>query len=57
MMELQQEMTFDSKFANLVRIFDRVRQRGLSLSASKSAFFMSTAIFAGANVGPNGVSP
>ncbi len=48
---------FEQKIAKLTRIFLRVRERKLSLSASKSAFFMTTAIFAGANVGPRGVSP
>lgn len=48
---------FEQKFDKLSRILTRVRDRKLSLSASKSAFFMTTAIFAGANVGPAGVSP
>lgn len=48
---------FEIKMANLRRILQRVRERGLSLSAAKSAFFMETIVFAGANVGPAGVSP
>jgi hypothetical protein len=31
--------------------------RGLSLSASKSEFFMTEIVFAGATVGPKGVQP
>jgi len=38
-------------------IFTRAREHGLSLSPSKSKFFMMTAKFAGATIGPNGVQP
>ena len=49
--------TFPEMMDKLRRIFTRVRERGLSLSPSKSKFFMTTAEFAGATVGPNGVQP
>jgi transposase InsO family protein len=48
---------FSEMMDKLRRIFTRVRERGLSLSPSKSKFFMTTAEFAGATVGPNGVQP
>jgi hypothetical protein len=41
----------------LRRIFTRMRERKLSLSAAKSQFFMTEAIFAGGWVGPDGVLP
>ena len=43
--------------SKLHQIFTRVCERGLSLSTSKSKFFMMTAVFAGATVGPKGVQP
>ena len=49
--------TFDSMTAKLRHIFTRVRERKLSLSAAKSQFFMTEAIFAGGRVGPSGVLP
>ena len=49
--------TFPEMMSKLRQIFTRVRERGLSLSASKSKFFMTTAVFAGATVGPKGVQP
>ena len=49
--------TFSEMMDKLRRIFTRIRERGLSLSASKSKLFMTTAVFAGATVGPNGVQP
>lgn len=48
---------FEDMMDKLRILFDRVRERKLSLSASKSRFFMTTAVFAGAVVGPNGVQP
>ena len=48
---------FDSMMEKLRRILERVRDRGLSLSPSKSKFFMTSAPFAGAIVGPQGVTP
>ena len=49
--------TFDKMMGKLKRIFTRIREWGLSLSASKSEFFMTEMVFAGATVGPNGVQP
>lgn len=48
---------FLTMMSNLRAIFMRVRERGLSLSASKTALFQSEAVFAGATVGPKGVTP
>ncbi|TFY74871.1 hypothetical protein EWM64_g9142, partial [Hericium alpestre] len=48
---------FDGMMGKLRRIFTRVRERNLSLSASKSSFFMTEAVFTGARVGPQGVLP
>ena len=48
---------FDATMGNLRILFTRVRSTGLSLSASKSSFFMTEAVFAGARVGPQGVRP
>src|ERR1700676_5414526 len=39
------------------QFFIRVRESGLSLSAKKSAFFMTEIIFTGSLIGPNGVKP
>ncbi|KIM37849.1 hypothetical protein M413DRAFT_51875, partial [Hebeloma cylindrosporum] len=49
--------TFDEMMDKLTRIFTRVRERDLSLSASKSEFFMTEMVFAGATVGPKGIQP
>ena len=49
--------TFSEMMDKLRRIFTRIREWGLSLSASKSKLFMTKAEFAGATVGPNGVQP
>jgi len=49
--------TFEEMMAKLTCIFTRIRERGLSLSASKSEFFMTEMVFAGATVGPKGVQP
>jgi transposase InsO family protein len=48
---------FKEMIGKLTRIFQRIRERDLSLSAAKSKFFMTEAVFAGARVGPNGVQP
>lgn len=48
---------FEALLGKLRRIFTRVRERGLSLSPSKSAFFVTDTIFAGASVGQKGVLP
>jgi len=47
--------TFEEMMSKLVMIFTRIREWRLSLSASKSELFMTTAVFAGATVGPKGV--
>ena len=49
--------SFDDMVAKLRRILTRVRERKLSLSAAKSQFFMTEAVFAGGRVGPKGVLP
>src|SRR5271168_1461247 len=41
----------------LTQIFSRIRETGLSLSASKCEFFMSQIVFAGASIGQKGVQP
>jgi hypothetical protein len=49
--------SFDDMVTRLRRIFTRVRERKLSLSAAKSQFFMTEAVFVGGRVGPEGVLP
>jgi hypothetical protein len=49
--------SFDDMVTRLRRIFTRVWERKLSLSAAKSQFFMTKAVFAGSRVGPEGVLP
>src|SRR5882724_4370111 len=49
--------SFDDMAARLRCIFTRVRERKLSLSAAKSQFFMTEAVFVGGRVGPKGVLP
>ena len=49
--------TFEEMLEKLTRIFTLIRKHNLSLSASKSEFFMTTMVFAGASVGPKGVQP
>ena len=48
---------FLEMMSKLRHIFTRVRERRLSLSASKSRLFMTMAVFAGATIGPKGVQP
>jgi hypothetical protein len=48
---------FDEMMCKLIRLLDCVREKKLSLSATKSEFFVTTGVFAGASVGPDGVSP
>jgi hypothetical protein len=48
---------FKEGISNLRVILERVRQEKLSLAPSKLKLFMTEAMFAGATVGPNGVSP
>jgi RNase H-like domain found in reverse transcriptase len=49
--------TFEEMMNKLTQIFTRIRETGLSLSASKCEFFMTEIVFAGATVGPKGVKP
>jgi hypothetical protein len=49
--------TFEEMIEKLTRIFTLIRKHNLSLSASKCEFFMTTMVFAGATIGPNGVQP
>ncbi|KIJ66666.1 hypothetical protein HYDPIDRAFT_85242, partial [Hydnomerulius pinastri MD-312] len=49
--------TFEEMIAKLTRIFHRCREHRLSISPTKSRFFMTETVFAGATVGPNGVKP
>jgi len=49
--------TFGEMMKKLIQIFTRIRETGLSLSASKCEFFMSQIVFAGASVGQKGVQP
>jgi transposase InsO family protein len=48
---------FEEMMEKLTKIFTRIRERNLSLSASKCEFFMTNMVFAGASVGPKGVQP
>jgi hypothetical protein len=48
---------FTATLANILRLLTRVRAKGLPLSAAKSSFFMTEAVFAGARVGPTGIKP
>ncbi|PSR72495.1 hypothetical protein PHLCEN_2v11634 [Hermanssonia centrifuga] len=47
---------FQTKISNIRRILSRVRERHLFLSAAKLQLFMTTLVFGGASVGPNGVT-
>lgn len=49
--------TFQEMMEKLTRIFQRCRERKLSLSPSKCRLFMTETTFAGATVGPQGVQP
>ena len=49
--------TFEEMMDKLKRIFTRIRESELSLSASKCELFMTEIVFAGASVGPKGVQP
>jgi hypothetical protein len=49
--------TFEQGLANLQLILKRVHHEKLSLALSKLMLFMTEAMFAGAVIGPNGVSP
>ena len=48
---------FDTMLANTRQLLQRVREKGLSLSAAKCKFFMTEATFAGGRVGPDGIKP
>jgi hypothetical protein len=48
---------FTEMLGNTRKLLTRVREKGLSLSATKSSFFVTEAVFAGAQVGPNGIRP
>ena len=49
--------SFKEMMYKLTRIFTRVHEKNLSLSASNCELFMMEIIFAGASVGPKGVQP
>lgn len=51
------EDQFDTFLTNTQHLLQRVQETGLSLSATKSQFFMTEATFAGAHVGPDGIKP
>ena len=48
---------FDTMLASTRRLLQRISETGLSLSATKSKFFMTEATFAGGRVGPDGIKP
>ena len=49
--------SFEEGITKLRALLDRVRREKMSLSPSKLKLFMTEAVFAGAQVGPQGVSP
>ena len=49
--------SFEEGLRKLRTLLDRVRREKMSLSPSKLKLFMTEAVFAGAQVGPQGVSP
>lgn len=49
--------SFDEMMNKITRIFTRIREKNLSLSASKCKLFMTEIISAGTSVGPKGVQP
>lgn len=46
---------FDKHITDLHRLLDQVRERKLSLSASKTEFFMTEAVFVGATIRPDSI--
>jgi hypothetical protein len=48
---------FQTMLDDTRKLLLRIREKGLSLSASKSSFFVTEAVFAGARVGPAGIRP
>ena len=49
--------SFEEGMEKLKTLLERVRQEKMSLSPSKLQLFMTEAVFAGALVGPKGVTP
>jgi hypothetical protein len=48
---------FEIMLANTERLLQRISEKGLSLSATKTKFFVTEASFAGGRVGPDGIKP
>jgi hypothetical protein len=48
---------FETTLENIRKLLQRISETGLSLSATKSKFFMTEATFAGGRVGPEGIKP
>jgi hypothetical protein len=48
---------FETMLANTKQLLQRISEKGLSLSAAKSRFFVTEATFAGGRVGPDGIKP
>ena len=48
---------FETMLGDTRRLLQRISDTGLSLSASKSKFFITEATFAGGRVGPDGIKP
>jgi hypothetical protein len=48
---------FDTKLTNLRKLFTHCRDKGLSLSPSKTKLFFTDVLFAGTMVGPDGIKP
>jgi RNase H-like domain found in reverse transcriptase/Reverse transcriptase (RNA-dependent DNA polymerase) len=48
---------FEVMLDNTIKLLQRVSETGLSLSATKSKFFVTEATFAGGRVGPEGIKP
>ena len=48
---------FEVMLADTERLLQRISKKGLSLSATKSKFFVTEATFAGGRVGPDGIKP
>ena len=48
---------FNIMLGNTRKLLQRISEKGLSLSAAKSKFFVTEATFAGGRVGPDGIKP
>jgi hypothetical protein len=48
---------FETMLGNTKQLLQRISDKGLSLSAAKSRFFVTEATFAGGRVGPDGIKP